>query len=128
MKSIKLIFVLSDLSHVSFAEVSSSRAKKPGRGEEIKDDKQRWRKVMDMGLFNALNCSLFLMIFAWCGFRLKELETSIRSQVAAEERAHKIVERLVLEDKVTRDFLVNSVSLIVFLGKVARIRGRGSSP
>ena len=58
-------------------------------------------------------------------FRLKELENSIRSQVATEERAHKIVERLVLEDKVTRDFLVNSVSLIVFQGNVARFEGRG---
>ena len=57
-------------------------------------------------------------------FRLKELENSIRSQVATEERAHKIVERLVLEDKVTRDFLVNSVSLIVFQGNV----GNGISP
>ena len=45
--------------------------------------------------------------------------------MAAEERAHKIVERLVLEDKVTRDFLVNSVSLIVFQGNVARFEGRG---
>ena len=50
-------------------------------------------------------------------FRLKELETSIRSQVAAEERAHKIVERLVLEDEVTRDFLIDSVSVVEFLGK-----------
>ena len=121
-------FVLCDMSYLSFAEVSSSRAKKPGPGEEIKDEKQRWLKVVDMGLFNKLNCSLFLMIFAWCGFRLKELETSIRSQVAAEERAHKIVERLVLEVEVTRDFLVNSVSLIVFEGKMARIQGKGSSP
>lgn len=54
--------------------------------------------------------------------RLKELETSIRSQVAAEEQAHKIVERLVLEDEVTRDFLINSVSLTVFQGKIGRIR------
>ena len=115
------------MSYLSFAEVSSSRAKKPGPGEEIKDEKQRWLKVVDMGLFNKLNCSLFLIIFAWCGFRLKELETSVRSQVAAEERAHKIVERLVLEDEVTRDFLVNSVSLIVFQGKMARIQGKGSS-
>lgn len=60
-------------------------------------------------------------------FRLKELETSIRSQVAAEEQAHKIVERLVLEDEVTRDFLINSVSLIVFQGKMGRIRGVGMS-
>ena len=45
-------------------------------------------------------------------FRLKELETSIRSQVAAEERAHKIVQRLVLEDKITRDILITSVSLV----------------
>lgn len=45
-------------------------------------------------------------------FRLKELETSIRSQVAAEERAHKIVQRLVLEDEITRDFLITSVSLV----------------
>lgn len=116
------------MSYLSFAEVSSSRAKKPGPGEEIKDEKQRWLKVVDMGLFNKLNCSLFLMIFAWCGFRLKELETSIRSQVAAEERAHKIVERLVLEVEVTRDFLVHSVSLIVFQGKMARIQGKGSPP
>ena len=57
---------------------------------------------------------------------MKELETSIRSQVAAEERAHKIVERLVLEDEVTRDFLVNSVSLIVIQGRVVRIRGKGA--
>jgi len=45
-------------------------------------------------------------------FRLKELETSIRSQVAAEERAHKIVQRLVLEDEITRDILITSVSLV----------------
>ncbi|KAJ7334325.1 RNA polymerase II associated protein 2 [Desmophyllum pertusum] len=61
-------------------KASTSRAKKPGRG----DEKQR----------------------------LKELETSIRSQVAAEERAHKMVETLVLEDAVTKDFLINSGNLI----------------
>ena len=43
-------------------------------------------------------------------FRLKDIETSIRSQVAAEERAHDIVERLVLEDFITEDFLINSVN------------------
>lgn len=58
-------------------------------------------------------------------FRLKELETSIRSQVAAEERAHKIVQRLVLEDEITRDILITSVSLVELQGKVGRIRGRG---
>ncbi|KAL9988700.1 hypothetical protein ACROYT_G003175 [Oculina patagonica] len=62
----------------------SSRAKKPVRREEIKDEKQR----------------------------LKELETSIRSQVAAEERAHNIVERLVLEDEVKKDFLINAGNFI----------------
>ena len=38
------------------------------------------------------------------------MEASIRSKVAAEERAHKIVERLVLDDEVTDEFLLNSVS------------------
>ena len=37
--------------------------------------------------------------------------------MAAEERAHKIVERLVLEDEVTRYFLIDSVSVVEFLGK-----------
>ena len=44
--------------------------------------------------------------------RLKELEVSIRSQVAAEERAHKIVEKLVLEDNISTDFLMHAVSKI----------------
>lgn len=43
-------------------------------------------------------------------FRLKDLEASIRSQVAAEERAHKIVEKLVLEDEISEEFLLQSVS------------------
>lgn len=55
---------------------------------------------------------LFLMFMRNLLFRLKELETSIRSQVAAEERAHKIVQRLVLEDEITRDILITSVSLV----------------
>lgn len=56
---------------------------------------------------------------------MKELETSIRSQVAAEERAHKIVQRLVLEDEISRDILITSVSLVDFQGTVGRIRGGG---
>ena len=34
----------------------------------------------------------------------------MRSQVAAEERAHKIVEKRVLEDNISSDFLVQAVS------------------
>ena len=41
MTSIILKFALCDMSYLSFVEVSSSRAKKPGPGDEIKDDKQR---------------------------------------------------------------------------------------
>ncbi|XP_074613757.1 uncharacterized protein LOC141873609 isoform X1 [Acropora palmata] len=41
--------------------------------------------------------------------RLKELEASMRSQVAAEERAHKIVEKRVLEDNISSDFLVQAM-------------------
>ncbi|XP_015775648.1 PREDICTED: putative RNA polymerase II subunit B1 CTD phosphatase RPAP2 [Acropora digitifera] len=44
--------------------------------------------------------------------RLKELEASIRSQVAAEERAHKIVEKLVLEDNISSDFLIQAGNFI----------------
>ncbi|XP_068728587.1 putative RNA polymerase II subunit B1 CTD phosphatase RPAP2 isoform X1 [Montipora capricornis] len=44
--------------------------------------------------------------------RLKDLEVSIRSQVAAEERAHKIVEKLVLEDNISTDFLMHAGNLI----------------
>ena len=36
-----LIVVSSNLSCLFFAELSSSRTKKPGRGEEIRDEKQR---------------------------------------------------------------------------------------
>lgn len=36
-----LIGVSSNLSCLFFAELSSSRAKKPGHGEEIRDEKQR---------------------------------------------------------------------------------------
>ena len=43
-------------------------------------------------------------------FRLKDLEASIRSQVAAEERAHKIVEKLVLQDEISEEFLLQSES------------------
>lgn len=48
-------------------------------------------------------------------FRLKELEASIRAQVAAEEKAHQIVETLVLEDEISEDFLIHSVSLVVLV-------------
>ena len=51
-------------------------------------------------------------------FRLKELEASIRAQVAAEEKAHKIVEKLVLEDEISEDFLIHSVSLVVLVADV----------
>lgn len=36
-----LIGISSNLSCLFFVELSSSRAKKPGRGEEIRDEKQR---------------------------------------------------------------------------------------
>ncbi|XP_029192666.2 uncharacterized protein LOC114958937 [Acropora millepora] len=42
--------------------------------------------------------------------RLKELEPSIRFQVAEEERAYKIVKKLVLEDNISSDFLVQAMS------------------
>ncbi|CAH3114698.1 unnamed protein product, partial [Porites lobata] len=45
-------------------------------------------------------------------FRLKDLEASIRSQVAAEERAHKIVEKLVLQDEISEEFLLQSGNFI----------------
>ena len=44
-------------------------------------------------------------------FRLKDLEASVRSQVAAEERAHKIVEKLVLEDEISEEFLLHVQSV-----------------
>lgn len=44
--------------------------------------------------------------------RLKDLEASVRSQVAAEERAHKIVEKLVLEDEISEEFLLQSGNFI----------------
>lgn len=64
---------------------------------------------------NALLFSTFVKILSTCSvyiyiFRLKDLETSVRSQVAAEERAHKIVEKLVLEDEISEEFLLQSVS------------------
>ena len=40
-----------------------------------------------------------------------ELEKAIRAQVAAEEKAHKIVEQLVLDEAVTEDYLTVSVSI-----------------
>ena len=43
-------------------------------------------------------------------YQSKDLEASIRSQVAAEERAHKIVEKLVLQDEISEEFLLQSVS------------------
>lgn len=57
-----------------------------------------------------MNTLILITILSGLNFRLKEIETSIRSQVAAEKRAHDIVERLVLEDFISEDFLINSVN------------------
>ena len=57
-----------------------------------------------------MNTLILITILSGLNFRLKEIETSIRSQVAAEKRAHDIVERLVLEDFISEDFLINSVT------------------
>lgn len=47
-----------------------------------------------------------------CNFYSRaEIEKSIRAQVAAEEKAHKVVEELVLEEVITEDCLKNAVSV-----------------
>ena len=63
---------------------------------------------------HILNDNILILVLSYCPSRLKELEASIRSQVAAEEKAHKIVERLVLEDEISEDFFIHSVSSLVF--------------
>ena len=60
-----------------------------------------------------MNTLILITILSGLNFRLKEIETSIRSQVAAEKRAHDIVERLVLEDFTSEDFLINSVNRLL---------------
>ena len=44
--------------------------------------------------------------------RRKEIEASIRLQVAAEEKAYKVVEKLVLDEQFSEEFLVASVSTV----------------
>ena len=55
-----------------------------------------------------------LLNFDYLNIRLSraELEKAIRAQVAAEEKAHKIVEQLVLDEAVTEDYLTVSVSVL----------------
>lgn len=62
-----------------------------------------------------MNTLILITILSGLNFRLKEIETSIRSQVAAEKRAHDIVERLVLEDFTSEDFLINSVNRLCYI-------------